>query len=169
MRIKYGFKQELNGIKIWSRPRFDRLNSDRFLLPSLPCVRLCEARSLCVWRCSFCRFWCRFESSIRFLAGGLKNPTRMMISCAAFSHTVRQNRLVGSIGTSEIASLCHRNSVQKTPKYNSAIKPSVFSGLGAQKITLSWKIMATHSIITPIAHFHNQKYQNMATLNCISV
>ena len=77
----------------------------------------------------------------------------MMISCAAFSHTVRQNWLVCGAAASEIASLRLKTAYKNTPKYNLATKPSVYSGLGAQKITLSWKIMATIFKIDAIDRF----------------
>lgn len=114
------------------------------------------------------RFWCRFESSIYFLAGGQK------------SHS-NDNQLRGfwPHGLSKSARLQYRhvwnrssapqNCVQNTHKYNLAAKPSVYSDLGAQKITFSWKIMATSFKIDAIAYFHIAKCQNMATINCISV
>ena len=69
MRINSDSNMDKARIKTRNGPCFDRLNSDRTLLPSLRCVRLFkgtgELRSaILVWR-----FWRRFEALFASLQG----------------------------------------------------------------------------------------------------
>ena len=141
-------------IKTRNRPRFDRLNLDRPLLPSLRCVRLCEARLLCVLRCSFCRFCRRFED-LYALRCSVHRCTQMIVGCVAYFGTWREE--LARLRRSRIlrSTLFASKLSTKHPQYyNLADKPSVYGDLGAQKITLSWKIMATHFKIDAIHHFN---------------
>ena len=155
-------------IKIRNWPRLDRLNLDRPLLPSLRCVRLCEARLLCVRRSSFGAFAAVLKISMPFAVRYI-DALKWLSAALLILVSGAWNWLVCGAAASEIASLRPQNRSQNTPKSNLAAKSSNDGGFGAYKITLSWKIMVTYSKIDVIAHFHNAKCQNMATLNCISV